>query len=393
MPNNQGRNGAKAAAPVNAANLRKQLLSEIRAMGGNVNPPSRNPRSRKPVLPRLRPAIDNFSASQGMSDGKLEGIATAYSRKRDAYSRPNRPKFSSTRDGDIIIEHSEYFAELLGSTTFGSTTFPINPGVVTMFPWLSAIASRFESYIFEKLSFEFCTELATTNAGSAILVVDTDASDPAPTTKTQALTYRNKSRSATWQESTLRVSGEDLRKEKSYFVRSGALAANQDIKLYDTGNLFGCASGTIAGNLGELYVNYRVKLMTPQAGSLAVAGALWAEYKGTSNANPYVTQTGNLPVTAASPVVSGTTSSQGIWTFSSPWSGVLVLQATGTGLTNIVVTGTATSTLVKQNILGGALEALTVYTVVADLGQTVIVTNSNTTISAAATYFGQLTPT
>lgn len=59
------------------------------------------------------------------------------------------------------------------------------------------------------------------------------------------------------------------------YIRSGTLAANLDIKTYDIGALFVASAGIVAAsaNLGELYVEYEVELITPVVQSLAAAQA------------------------------------------------------------------------------------------------------------------------
>jgi len=157
---------------------------------------------------------------------------------------------------------------------FSVTAIAVNPGQAGSFPWLSSIAGRFESYLFQKLKYCYETEAPSSLGGTLVLSLDYDASDPTPASKQQALAYRNAVRSAPWTTCCHSSDLEDLRKQKTYFVRPAGLPANTDIKEYDTGNLFAITQGvtTSGAVLGELYVEYDVLLMTPVLEAISRSG-------------------------------------------------------------------------------------------------------------------------
>jgi len=290
-------------------------------------------------------------------------------------------------NGDIVITHREYITDVLGSVAFASNTFTVNPGLPGVFPWLSAIAQRFESYRFERLEFLFESESATSATGTVLIAPDYDASDAAPTTKSQAMTYRSCVRSPPWSDCAFQAIGEDLSKRKSYYVRSGTLSSNQDIKLYDTANVYVCTQGQAStAIIGEVYVSYKIRLMTPQAGPISLGEALSANFSGTSNAAPFATGGGTLP---ASVVSTGTTTSVSTWTFTQPWEGFISVIVSGTGITGIAISGTATGSEVSEQANAGGTNDIAVYGVTCDIGQTVVLTISNTTITASRAMFGQ----
>ena len=175
---------------------------------------------------------------------------------------------ASTRGG-VRIRHKEFLWDIHGSTEFEWDQFALNPGIQETFPWLSAIANRFESYRFHALRFCYEPAVSTTTPGTAMLVVDYDASDAGPDTKTVALSYESSVRSAPWDSCEFIARTEDLHKAKSNFVRAGSVP-NTDIKLYDIGNLFVATQGQLTtAEIGELYVEYDVELMTPQMNNSA----------------------------------------------------------------------------------------------------------------------------
>ncbi len=283
--------------------------------------------------------------------------------------------------------HREFLADVNGSVAFASTQFQVNPGLPASFPWLAAVASRYESYRFNELRFLFETQTSTATAGTVILAPDYDATDAAPTTKQQATSYRSAVRSAAWAPSVLVCDREDLHKRESYYVRSGSVPANTDVKLYDTANLFVCTQGMSGATaVGELYVEYDVHLMTPQLGDVAAGNAVFGTFTGTANSAPAANSTGTLPATALS---TGTTTSATTWTFTQPWKGTCGVSLVGTGLAGVAVSGSATNTELGDVFGAGAASEVAVYTISATVGQTFALTITNTTITSSTFIFAQ----
>jgi len=301
-----------------------------------------------------------------------------------------RPALSSeSKGGDarIRVRHREYVADLSGSVLFSTTSFPINPGMSQLFPWLSKIASRYESYLFRRLRFEFETQVSSATAGSVMFAVDYDSADSAPTTKQALMAYKGATRSVSWAPFVNSSDAQDLQKfGVQRYIRSGALASNLDIKTYDVGNLFVGVQGMAgAGVVGELYVDYEVELMTPELtqtvfqSNITSGGAVSrAAIFGTA-----AVITGNGDVSAAN---------TNTLTFNRVGTYLVINVLTGTVFTNtsLVFTGTASTVdeAGAQFTNAAATSALdnTVVTVTA-AGQTVIydATGDSTTITASST--------
>lgn len=221
--------------------------------------------------------------------------------------RTPQPKFTRLPNGDIVIQHRELISDVIGSEGFQVTKIPINPGLQELTAWLSQIAPNYESYKFEKLDFEFKTTSPTTASGVVMCAVDYDASDPAPVDKQQLAAYKGYTRSSPW-ENFIQVSrASDLSKRTTFFVRNGALSSNEDIKLYDVGNLFLATQGQASdAPIGELYVSYNVRLSTPQLNNPALGMSKSSFFQKTKTAvqtsagsnAPLVIDTGLLPATS-----------------------------------------------------------------------------------------------
>ncbi len=256
----------------------------------------------------------------------------------------------SKSDGRIRIKHREYLGDISGSVAFAAVQFSVNPGLATSFPWLSTLASRFESYLFRRLRFIVETQKSASTNGSVMMAIDYDASDQQPTSKVQLMSYHNAVRSAVWDECHFVGDQGDLKKfGVQRYIRSGNIAANLDIKTYDVGNLFvatqGCADTSA---VGELYVDYDVELMTPQfdISADAVAASVKIATTGAARATPFTgvqTVLGGLPVVAAGNTV----------TFNKPGQYILLYEIDGTVMTNTLPTlgGTVFATAAPSGYL------------------------------------------
>lgn len=180
-----------------------------------------------------------------------------------------RVQYLASAPDRIRIRHREYVGDLKSSTTFAlQMKVSINPGLEKSFPWLSAIASRYETYKFIELKFEFATSLPSNSAGGIYAAVDYDAADAAPSQKSELANFAEMTKTVVWSNGQLsKSSPANLGKmANSRYLRYGELAPNLDVKTYDVGNFLvytdACAnSGSV---LGEVFVEYTVEFQTPQ---------------------------------------------------------------------------------------------------------------------------------
>lgn len=294
------------------------LLGRNAAYQKNNNRMASKPKPRGSKAQKVSNGKSNL-AIRG-SKSKLETAPSAQSRFRST----GNPKQTNLPNGDVVIEHLEFIRDIAGSIPFAVTSSPVNPGQPATFPWLSQVAPLYESYLFEKLEFQFQNTCGSDTSGLAMLAIDYDASDPAPSDKIQMASYQGYARDASWKDFSHHSSLANLRKQKSYYVRSQALSANQDIKLYDVGNLFSAVVGTSADVplVGELYVKYKVRLMTPQLGNVAVGLSKSARFTASTAANVTIAGS-NAPLT-----ITGNTTSGTVLTASAPYSCLVSLIAT-----------------------------------------------------------------
>jgi len=282
------------------------------------------------------------------------------------------------RNGDCRIVHREYIQDVFAGAASGGAGTPsvfldtplaVNPGQANTFPWLSSIAGRFESYQFRRLKFCYETEAPSSLGGTLVLSLDYDASDAPPTSKQQALAYRNAVRSAPWTTCCHSSDLEDISKQRSYFVRPAGQPAGTDIKMYDTGNIFIITQGvtTPLATLGELYVEYDVMLMTPVLENFAQSGFIAAAVGGTvSLLTPPITVGGNLSMSSFGNVVSFSGLQIGAeYLFSAMnSSGTVIAITADTGITSRTVISAAAGVSI-QTFITTATQGTITYTLAA----------------------------
>jgi hypothetical protein len=245
------------------------------------------------------------------------------------------------KNGNVTVTHRELIGDIAGSVPFTVNQFSINPGLASTFPWLSSMASLYESYIFDSLEFEYSTSSSSTSNGKVMAAVDYDAADPAPLTKVAMASYEGYTSCSPWHDFVQRSAKQSLSKSKSYYVRNGPLSANQDIKTYDVGNLFLCTQGNPDTSIvGELYVKYKVRLMTPQLITTGVGTSLSSRFNLTTGAQPVMAAGSSAPITAT-----GLTGGAVTFTASAPYNGLLTLSGFVTGSPTAVDTTGSTCTI------------------------------------------------
>jgi hypothetical protein len=169
-------------------------------------------------------------------------------------------------NGSVRIKHSERIKNIYSSVDFETTSCTLQPGIVdgACFEWLSALASRFETYKFHSLSFQYRSKTSTGSVGNVIISVDYDALNPPPEDGVAAEAYRTAMSSAPWSSFTLACKAADLGRRSPKYIRTGDVA-DADLKTYDTGKVHFSVEGSPTDGvlLGMVYVQYDIEFYTP----------------------------------------------------------------------------------------------------------------------------------
>jgi len=284
-------------------------------------------------------------------------VAAAYATGQSGQA----PMIQQSRDSCRVV-HREFIANVTGTTAFAiaaGNTFAVNPGLAASFPWLSGIAQNWEAYRFRKLRLCYYTRTGSNVPGSVIMAHDPDASDAAPVSEQIMTTYKAVEEDAPWKDICLDVPQVNLHEMNvRKFVRSTALSANQDIKLYDAGSFFvGTVDGT-AVSWGKLWVKYDIDLYTPQLPPAGIAG-------GNGMLVP-----GGAPIAAATPFGSTPVS-----------SGQFALAATATNVVSFSGLTIGAAYDIRCYVVGTVITAVSTGTAV---GGTLSL-QRNSSLNAAAT--------
>jgi len=266
-----------------------------------------------------------------------------------------QPAYQALPNG-LRIAHREVLTELVSASTAQQTfNFACNPGLVSCFPWLCAVADRYETYKFHRLQFEFHTRLPASSGGFVTLAFDFDSADGAPLNNIQALSYRDSTGVAAWQDAVLQVNlAEGDRFSAARYTRNSGVPTVSDIKTYDTGRLWVLIDGIAAGTIGFVEIVYEVDLFTPQL-SGPVGGSVTASQAGGDSTHLFVAPTiaasSNLPFTI-DPAGQG-------FTLTDNWEGQVDLRLAGIGLADTfhpvaIGSTTAACTLESKEVNAGA---------------------------------------
>jgi hypothetical protein len=193
---------------------------------------------------------------------KQASVAAAYATR----SEGKAPKIQASRDS-CNIKHREFIGNVSGSTLFQlALSLSVNPGLAATFPWLSIMASAWEQYKFKKLRFVFLTRTGSNTPGSVIMSPDYDSADAAPASEQIMTTYEGTVEDAPWKDNAISLKTHVMSSAAGSrkFVRSSALSANQDIKLYDVANFFVATVDGTALPWGKLWVEYDIDFFVPQ---------------------------------------------------------------------------------------------------------------------------------
>jgi hypothetical protein len=216
---------------------------------------------------------DQVARSMGASaGGYLEDRAKSWFTGRGNYV--TNALVNGPPNADIqasVITNREFLMDINQTSAFTTLmSGSLNPGLATMFPWLSTVANNYEHYEFIQLLFEFrsmVTEGDQTSNGSLIMVSQSNPTAFDFNTKRQMENY-NGAKSCRVNDSMIfGIECEPSKKaqEGLLYVRNTEIASNEDLKDFDMSRFqVAYVGGTANRFAGELYVHYTVKLCNPK---------------------------------------------------------------------------------------------------------------------------------
>jgi hypothetical protein len=176
-----------------------------------------------------------------------------------------RPVIKRSAAGGQRIHNRELVVSTVtGASTFSITnTFNVQPGLAALMPWGSTIAQQYEQYTIHSMKFIWVPFISTATPGTILMMVDYNASDPAPTTEAQFMDHAGAVTASAWETVEMQVKPSMMGAlGKKKYVRPCAVAG--DIKTFDSGIFYLAVDNGTAVSWGKLYVEYDIELFIPQ---------------------------------------------------------------------------------------------------------------------------------
>jgi len=187
------------------------------------------------------------------------------------------PAFINNRAG-TRIQHREYLFDVVTSASIGAFSVeevPIQPALLSSFPWLSASGEQYQEYTINGMVYEFKSNsynaLASTNTASGTVIMTTNYNtlDPPFTTKFQMEQSQFTCSAKPSVDLLHPIECSKIETPTSVLYTRAGPGALGDLRLYDWGT-FNLATVGMQGastNIGELWVTYDITLFKPKLGS------------------------------------------------------------------------------------------------------------------------------
>lgn len=303
--------------------------------------------------------------------------------------------------GTISLAKKEFVTSInsTGSADFSVLSFSLNPGLRSVFQWLSQLGMNYTEYEMVQCVFHYepvVSAMSVSSVGSlgnVILSSNYNAGEPKFETLAAMLEYSGTVRGNISQNIYYGVECDPAKNTNNseLYVRAGAVPGNQDIKTYDLAKfqigLSGIPTEYTAGTqLGMLWVEYRIVFRKPRIytgmGKSILQDSFWA--------SRYQTATlplGTAPSYSANNSIGGTITKQTETKYYFPDD--------FTGYVSVLFWGYGTTTTTPTLIVDGNISQYKCFINNNATGDTYIVTSAGNSSreSVCATYFVEVAST
>jgi hypothetical protein len=282
------------------------------------------------------------------------------------------------------IKHREYIADILvptNPTLFSNTTYAVNPGNASTFPWLSTLANNYQQYKFHGLIFEFVSTTSEVSAGgpmgSVILASNYDVKDVPFTSK---INMENSQFAVSAKPSCSQIHTMECERAQTaanlLYVENDVSHVGEDPRWCDLAN-FQLATqglpGTAGQVLGELWASYDIELLKPEISPYAASAMEVVAGVGpilSSWAGPIPTITGSAFFTVTNNTFTCVRPGTYLFEFGAACTVPVAISNAGTAtyVSQVVVAPLATTTTFMQSALVTALPGQTVIVSVSTWG-------------------------
>jgi len=164
---------------------------------------------------------------------------------------------------NMTFAHSELVTAIYGSVDYVVQELAFQPGIPTVFPWLSQLASLWDMYNVLSVRLRYVPACSTTTSGSILLGFDYDVTDAPPINKSAFMQMQDSCTAPSWSPCDLPLKRQSLLRRRNLFTRSGAFTGDQ--KTFDLGQILYATQGQVNDDIiGDLYIDYTIRMSMPQ---------------------------------------------------------------------------------------------------------------------------------
>lgn len=253
-------------------------------------------RSAEPIADRfLKKGIPNILNATGR--GMYTGLGMYHPTTNSLISGSvhNEPHYHTLdEEGALCISNKEYVSEIYGnpsSTLFSNNGYSLNPGLESVFPWLSQLAMNYEEYEFQQVIFEYRSLVQDVNSnngqvGSIIMATNYNPNSKnfADKAVMQAYAHANSFKSTDNGVHGVECDPAKLSGPVGRYVRTNPTLVGEDLKSFDHAKfqiaIHNTPSSMANQAIGELWVTYKVVLRKPKLFSARGLGISRSLYVG-----------------------------------------------------------------------------------------------------------------
>lgn len=233
-----------------------------------------------------------IGGTAGTLFSKITGFGDYKVRSNTITMGTDPPVFASDGRG-TVVRHREYICDIsTPGAAFNIQGFPINAGLNSTFPWLSALAANFEQYCVRGMVFEFKSSSAdalnSTNTALGQVIMCTQYNSIAAPFSNKAQMENHEFCTSGKPAQSILHPIECARGEtpvSCLYTRNSNIPSTADQRMYDMGVMYIATSGQQAASvIGELWVTYDIELLKPQLvlGGVSVFNNHW-QWNSTSS--------------------------------------------------------------------------------------------------------------
>jgi hypothetical protein len=259
------------------------------------------------------------------------------------YQPGGPPRVINAKKGEAtIFSHREFVSDVFsaagedssGNAVFGLTSYSLNPGNSTLFPWLCLMAQGFQEYRVNGMLVELISESSTfaqnLALGSVMLAADYNPIAMAPVNKISMLELEYSSSCKTSDNIIMPIEcAMQNDSETHLFIALDEDYMGTDARTFDLGTIYIATQGqpALSAKISELWVTYEIEMFKPKIpeASFGAEGAHWQLTSCTTasplaNANLQVGSTTEFSLNPFGPTITFP-QGQSLWVCTIQWRG------------------------------------------------------------------------